>query len=199
MYHQSPLPVPRQLPNLGQPPLLPDLVASVSDKPRWEIKRMFAKGAFGSVFMIAPVSTGNKQPGGGGGNDHAIALKVFSISKRQDAEQGKNEYVCLREMRAGRVQHSVHAFGCCLFERLPAQLAFHVEGPGPFMAIAMPFVDGTTLDVYLTSHVACNARPLPQEECFSIVSSVVAFVTSGYRACGLVHGDLKVKNLGTDL
>lgn len=153
---------------------------------------MFAKGAFGSVFMIASSDTRDGASNGGG---QAIALKVFSIAKRQDAEQGKNEYVCLRETRAGRVQHSVHAFGCCLFERLPPQLAIHMDTPGPFMAIAMPFVDGTTLDVYLTSYVACNARPLPQDECFSIVSAVVAFVTSGYRACGLVHGDLKPGNI----
>lgn len=149
---------------------------------------MLAKGAFGTVFVIAPVATTT-------GQGHAIALKVFSVAKRQDAEQGKNEYVCLREMRAGRTKNSVHAFGCCLFERLPRELAFHVEGSGPFMAIAMPFVDGTTLDVYLTSYVACNARPLPVTECFHIIASIVAFVVSGHQSCGMVHGDLKPNNI----
>jgi serine/threonine protein kinase len=123
-----------------------------------------------------------------------LPLQVFSIADDQDAEQGKNEYVCLREFRAGRVQNSVHAFGCCLFDKLPPEFALHVNGPSPYMAIAMPFVDGTTLLEYLTSHVTCVASPLPTSECINIVSSVIAFIASGYTNCGAVHGDLKVKS-----
>lgn len=163
----------------------------------WEVKRMFARGAFGTVFLIAPSSksVGSNGNGNGGGGSNGIALKVFSVDKQMDAEQGKNEYVCLREVRANRVAHSIHAFGCCLFDRLPPSFAEHVPGKGPFMAIAMPFVDGTTLDVYLSGFVACHARPLPQEDCFKIVSSVAEFIVSGYRACGLVHGDIKPGNI----
>lgn len=94
----------------------------------WEVKRMFAKGAFGAVFMVSPSVPAFLGGGGGGGNKREkaspIAVKVFSIANEQDAEQGKNEYVCLREFRGGRVQNSVHAFGCSLFEKVKKNAGF---------------------------------------------------------------------------
>lgn len=108
---------------------------------------MFAKGAFGAVFMVSPSVPVFADGNTGKEKASPIAVKVFSIADDQDAEQGKNEYVCLREFRGGRVQNSVHAFGCCLFDKLPPEFAIHVNGKSPYMAIAMPFVDGSTLQI----------------------------------------------------
>lgn len=130
---------------------------------RYEVERQVAEGGMAAIHLTHDRATGEK-----------VAIKVLYPYYSQ------NPVVCTRFLDEGRIQRYLDH---------PNIINVHDIVEQPQLAIIMEYIDGPTLDEYLTDH-----GPLGAQDVLSLMLPVLSAVGFAHHK-GVIHRDIKPSNI----